>query len=119
MEFWLFWITGRAWSFFQDNIKTTQDILHKATPIDFFFTMVSAFFVWSVIISNLTTFIHMKTFKEKDSKIEKLKTAIQIEKTRKRKHRNKDKDCHPEIDWAALAQCFPIAGADSDFEIIA
>ena len=119
MEFWLFWIIEKLGWFVQDHIKTTQDVLHKATPTIFFLTMVSAFFAWSIIISNITTIIHMKAFKEKDSKIETLKTAIQIEKTRKRKNKNKSTECHPEIDWHALAQCFPIAGADSDFEIIA
>ena len=119
MEFWLFWITSEIWSFLHSHIKTTQDTLYKETPAHFLLTMVSAFFIWSVIISNLTINTQLKTTKEKYSKIESLKTELQTEKAKKRKHKNKTTDCHPEIDWAALAQCFPIAGADSDFEIIA
>ena len=119
MEFWLFWLTSKIWSFLHNHIKTTQDILHKETPAHFLFTMVSAFFIWSIIISNLTIITQMKTTQEKDSKIESLKIELHTEKAKKIKHKNKTTDCHPEIDWASLAQCFPIAGADSDFETIA
>ena len=61
----------------------------------------------------------MKTNEEKDSKIEALKIELQTEKAKKRKNKNKTTTCHPELDWASLALCFPIAAADSDFETIA
>ena len=128
MEFWLISLVKYAWSFLHNHIKTTQDTIHNETPAHFLFTMVSTFFIWAICITYLNSIFHMKTDKDKDTKIAILKIELQKktfqyenEKAKKKKNKNKSEPCHPELDWASLALCFPIEGAaaESDFETIA
>ena len=108
----MFSLLNYIWSFLHNHIKTTQDTLHNETPAHFLFTMVSAFFIWAICISYLNNIFQLKINAEKDSKIAILKIELQNEKAKKRKKKYKNAPCHPELDWASLALCFPIKGAD-------
>ena len=61
-----------------------------------------------------------------NEELKDMKTQLEKEKAKKKENQHKKDNkketkepFHSEIDWKALAQCFPRVGADSDFVLVA
>ena len=129
-ELWLITLTKFLWDLIHNHIANTQKVICEESTTHFAMTVFSHLTLCVISINYITIFIYGDINKEKDTKIASLKKELKItksqldqEKAKKinSRHRKntKAKPCHPELDWSALTQCFPIQGAHSNFEVVA